>query len=142
MQRRPRNRVSLAALAISAATLATGCASTAPVETGAEAGGPTLVAESADRQWTGVAWVGSSGDVIVNYPRWTDEYTNAVERLRIGEDGSVRRIPWPNEAMNAVPDPEGLSAYDRVDALVAVQAVHTDRRGRVWILDTGNPGFA
>ncbi|XOV75964.1 MAG: L-dopachrome tautomerase-related protein [Phycisphaerales bacterium] len=142
MPRFQRNRASITALALTATVLLTGCASTTPSETGDSASGPALVAESPDRQWTGVAWIGSSGDVIVNYPRWTDEYTNAVERVRIGDDGSVTRVPWPNQAMNTVPNPESLSPSERRDVLVAVQAVHTDRKGRIWILDTGNPGFA
>lgn len=142
MPRFQRNRARIAALALTATPLLTGCASTTPSERGDSASGPTLVAESPDRQWTGVAWIGSSGEVIVNYPRWTDEYTNAVERVRIAEDGSVTPVPWPNQAMNTVPDPESLSPSERRDVLVAVQAVHTDRKGRIWILDTGNPGFA
>ena len=142
MPRFQRNRARIAALALAATPLLTGCASTTPSERGDSASGPTLVAESPDRQWTGVAWIGSSGEVIVNYPRWTEEYTHAVERVRIGPDGAVTRVPWPNEAMNAVPDPESLSPSERRDVLVAVQAVHTDRKGRIWILDTGNPGFA
>lgn len=142
MPRFQRNRARITALALTATALLTGCASTTPVESGDSASGPALVAESPDRQWTGVAWIGSSGDVIVNYPRWTDEYTNAVERVRIADDGSVTRVPWPNKAMNTVPDPESLSPSERRDVLVAVQAVHTDRKGRIWILDTGNPGFA
>lgn len=142
MPRFQRNRARITALALTATAMLTGCASTAPTERGDSASGPTLVAESPDRQWTGVAWIGSSGDVIVNYPRWTDEYTNAVERVRIGEDGSVTRVPWPNRAMNTVPDPESLSSSERRDVLIAVQAVHTDRKGRIWVLDTGNPGFA
>lgn len=142
MPRFQRNRASITALALTATALLPGCASTTPSETGDSVSGPALVAESPDRQWTGVAWIGSSGDVIVNYPRWTDEYTNAVERVRIGDDGSVTRVPWPNQAMNTVPNPESLSPSERRDVLVAVQAVHTDRKGRIWILDTGNPGFA
>lgn len=102
---------------------------------------PVVVAESPDRQWTGVAWIGSSGDVVVNYPRWTEAYTNAVERVRIGADGSVTRVAWPDRAMNTVGDPNALSLMERREKLIAVQAVHTDRRGRIWILDTGNPGF-
>jgi len=142
MPRFQRNRASITALALTATALLPGCASTTPSETGDSVSGPALVAESPDRQWTGVAWIGSSGDVIVNYPRWTDEYTNAVERVRIGADGSVTRVPWPNQAMNTAPNPESLSPSERRDVLVAVQAVHTDRKGRIWILDTGNPGFA
>lgn len=142
MPRFQRNRAPITALALTATAMLSACASTTPSETGDSASGPALVAESPDRQWTGIAWIGSSGDVIVNYPRWTDEYTNAVERVRIGADGSVTRVPWPNQAMNTVPNPESLSPSERRDVLVAVQAVHTDRKGRIWILDTGNPGFA
>ncbi|MFB3430748.1 MAG: L-dopachrome tautomerase-related protein [Phycisphaerales bacterium] len=142
MPRFQRNRASITALALTATAMLSACASTTPSETGDSASGPALVAESPDRQWTGVAWIGSSGDVIVNYPRWTDEYTNAVERVRIADDGSVTRVPWPNQAMNTVPNPESLSPSERRDVLIAVQAVHTDRKGRIWILDTGNPGFA
>ncbi|MCR9216672.1 MAG: major royal jelly family protein [bacterium] len=142
MPRFQRNRASITALALTATALLPGCASTTPSETGDSVSGPVLVAESPDRQWTGVAWIGSSGEVIVNYPRWTEEYTNAVERVRIGPDGAVTRVPWPNQTMNTVPDPESLSPSERRDVLVAVQAVHTDRKGRIWILDTGNPGFA
>lgn len=117
-----------------------GCAQSGASGTGAGLE-PVVIAESPDRQWTGVAWIGSSGDVVVNYPRWTDVYTNAVERLRIGEDGTVARVAWPDRAMNDVGDPASLSPMGLREKLIAVQAVHTDRRGRIWILDTGNPGF-
>lgn len=105
---------------------------------------PVLVAESADRQWTGVAWIGESGDLVVNYPRWTDQYTNAVEFLRVSRSSDaagVERLAYPDRAMNRATDPETLSPSERGEVLIAVQAVHTDARGRLWILDTGNPGF-
>jgi sugar lactone lactonase YvrE len=136
---RPTAAIRLLAMS-AAATALSGCAQTqhAATASGTE---PTVIAESPDRQWTGVAWIGSSGEVIVNYPRWTDEYTNAVERIRFAEDGSVRRMAWPDKAMNLVDDPQDLSASERREKLISVQAVHTDRQGRIWILDTGNPGF-
>lgn len=139
-----RNGIVFGVMAMGAAAMAVGLGGCA--QSGAGAGGgsgiePTLVAESADRQWTGVAWIGSSGDVVVNYPRWTDEYTNAVERLRIGDGGTATPVAWPDAAMNDAGDPADMSMRERFEKLIAVQAVHTDRKGRIWILDTGNPGF-
>lgn len=131
--------VGLCVVGLWAGALASGCASGPGGIGGDYAGEPLLVAEIADRQWTGVAWVGD-GDVVVNYPRWTEAYTNAVEYLRLG-GGTMERVAYPDRAMNARVDPEGLSVSQRRNQLIAVQAVHTDRLGRIWILDTGNPGF-
>lgn len=144
MPRKPTliHPLALSALAAAIALPLTGCTTGSGQATDDRGVQPTIIAESPDRQWTGVAWIGSSGEVIVNYPRWTDEYTNAVERIRFAEDGSVRRMAWPDKAMNIVDDPASLTESELREKLVAVQAVHTDRKGRIWILDTGNPRFA
>ncbi len=134
--------LALSALAAAVTLPLAGCTTGSGQATDDRGVQPTIIAESPDRQWTGVAWIGSSGEVIVNYPRWTDEYTNAVERIRFAEDGSVRRMAWPDKAMNLVDDPASLTESELREKLVSVQAVHTDRKGRIWILDTGNPRFA
>lgn len=143
----PRKPTLIRPLALSALAAAftlplTGCTTGSGQATDDRGVQPTIIAESPDRQWTGVAWIGSSGEVIVNYPRWTDEYTNAVERIRFADDGSVRRMAWPDKAMNLVDNPASLTESELREKLVSVQAVHTDRKGRIWILDTGNPRFA
>lgn len=90
-----------------------------------------LVYSSPDRQFTGVA-VGERGRVFVNYPRWHEPYTNAVEEIK---DGKPRA--YPDAAWNSWKPGEDPSSK-----FVCVQSVHVDDMDRLWILDPGSPQIA
>jgi sugar lactone lactonase YvrE len=78
---------------------------------------------------TGVS-VWSTGRIFVNYPLWGDDVPATVTELRDGE-----AVPFPDEAWNS-------PAYDADPAaFVSVQSIVVDARDRLWILDTGSPGF-
>lgn len=79
---------------------------------------------------TGIT-VAPNGRIFVNYPQWGDAPEYAVAELR---DGVAVR--YPDTALNA---PEGP---DHRTHLLSVQSVVADARDRLWILDTGAPGFA
>lgn len=93
--------------------------------------GLSIVAE-ADRRFTGVA-VDRAGAIYVNFPRWSDAVPISVARL---DEAGVFQ-PYPDARWNdwSAGDPAG-------DAWVCVQSVHVDHRGRLWVLDPGNPKFA
>jgi sugar lactone lactonase YvrE len=111
----PEARVATLAAAI--VVLLAGCAPTRP---------DTVLAESR-LQWTGVA-ITDDQRLFVNFPRWYESrYRMAVAELI---DGEPR--PYPDDRWNRwVP---GVGWRDR---FVAVQSVHVDRQGRLWVLDTG-----
>ncbi len=79
---------------------------------------------------TGIT-VAPNGRIFVNYPQWGDESPFAVGELK---DGKIRR--YPDTDMN-VPDLERASEH-----LISVQSVVADADNRLWILDTGAPGFS
>jgi len=86
---------------------------------------------TSSRLWTGIA-VREDGRIFVNYPRWSDDVPVSVAEI-VGN----RPEPFPNADWNRwVP---GANPEFR---WVAVQSVVLDRRGRLWVLDTGNPHFA
>ncbi|WP_225412175.1 SMP-30/gluconolactonase/LRE family protein [Stigmatella hybrida] len=118
-----------------AALLAAGCARTS-TRPDAAAGSPEarepeleLLARS-PRQWTGIA-VSNEGRIFVNFPRWSEDVPTSVAEVK---DGAI--VPWPDAAWNSWTP--GGSAEGR---FVAVQSVVVDRKNRLWVLDTGNPGF-
>ena len=78
---------------------------------------------------TGVS-VAPDGRIFLNYPQWGDHPAFAVGELK---DGRV--VAYPDAALNA---PEGA---DPATHLLSVQSVVADGRNRLWILDTGAPGF-
>ncbi|MDC0715054.1 L-dopachrome tautomerase-related protein [Stigmatella sp. ncwal1] len=82
------------------------------------------------RQWTGIA-VSKEGRIFVNFPRWSDDVPTSVAEVK---DGAI--VPWPDEAWNGWTPEAGAEGR-----FVAVQSVVIDRKNRLWVLDTGNPGF-
>lgn len=75
--------------------------------------------------------VAPNGRIFINYPQWGDAPGFAVAELRDGVP-----VPYPDTALNA---PRGA---DPETHLLSVQSVVADARNRLWILDTGAPGFA
>ena len=78
--------------------------------------------------------VSQKGRVFVNFPRWGDEVSFTVAKVKEG-----KAIAYPDEAMNQT-SREGLVADD-AGAFVSVQSVVVDPADRLWILDTGSPMF-
>lgn len=118
----------MAAVAIVACALMLGGCASGPKWTVGEG---QLVYSSPDRQFTGVA-VGERGRMFVNYPRWHEPYTNAVEEIK---DGKPRA--YPDAAWNSWKPGEDPSSK-----FVCVQSVHVDDMDRLWILDPGSPQIA
>ncbi|MDG3439096.1 L-dopachrome tautomerase-related protein [Nitrospirillum amazonense] len=79
---------------------------------------------------TGVT-VAPSGRIFLNYPQWGDKSPFAVAELK---DGKVS--PYPDTAFNQA-DTAHADQH-----LISVQSVVADGANRLWILDTGAPGFA
>lgn len=90
-----------------------------------------LVFSSPDRQLTGVA-VSQRDCVFVNYPRWHEPYTNAVEEVTRGKPRA-----YPDAVWNSWKPGEDPSSK-----FVCVQSVHVDDLDRLWILDPGSPQIA
>ena len=88
------------------------------------------VFEFRDAMPTGVT-VSSEGRIFVNFPRWGDDVPFTVGELR---DGKL--VPYPDAKINSF-DP----ARPR-ETLSSVQSVVVDPANRLWILDTGAPGFS
>jgi sugar lactone lactonase YvrE len=78
---------------------------------------------------TGVT-VAPNGRIFINYPQWGDNSPIAVGEVK---DGKV--TPYPDVLTNTA-DP--AKAAER---LISVQSVVADADNRLWILDTGSPGF-
>lgn len=79
---------------------------------------------------TGVT-VAPNGRIFVNYPQWGDNAPFTVGELK---DGKVSA--YPSQALNNA-DPANAA-----QTLISVQSVVADGANRLWILDTGAPGFA
>jgi len=79
---------------------------------------------------TGVT-VAPNGRIFVNFPQWGDNSPFAVGELKNG-----KVTAYPDAAVNT-PD-----TADALHHLISVQSVVTDGRNRLWILDTGAPGFS
>lgn len=79
---------------------------------------------------TGVT-VAPNGRIFVNFPQWGDHPAFTVGELK---DGKV--TAYPSQAINT-PDPARAA-----QTLISVQSVVADGANRLWILDTGAPGFA
>jgi sugar lactone lactonase YvrE len=78
---------------------------------------------------TGVT-VAPNGRIFVNFPQWGDNSPFAVGELKHG-----KVTAYPDAAFNTA------NAADALHHLISVQSVVADGRNRVWILDTGAPGF-
>lgn len=81
-------------------------------------------------QLTGVT-ISKSGRLFVNYPKWSDQYLNAV--VEVGKDGTAK--PFPDEKWNRW-DGKSNTAGDH---FVCVQSVVVDEDGMLWILDPAAP---
>lgn len=83
-----------------------------------------------DFQLTGIT-MSKSGRLFVNFPRWSDQYLNAV--VEVSSDGSVK--PFPDEEWNRW-DRKRESAGKH---FVCVQSVVADDAGMLWVLDPAAP---
>ena len=95
----------------------------------------TVVAKSAERQWTGVA-ISDSSEILVNFPKWVEgeQFGDSVAKLVSGEP-----VPFPNKTWNQFWTNDKRSNPKK--PFVSVQAVYVDDSNYLWILDTGNPNF-
>ena len=89
-----------------------------------------VVADLTGAMPTGVT-VAPNGRVFLNYPQWGDNPRFAVGELR---DGRV--TAYPDAAINRA------AGGDPATHFVSVQSVVADGANRLWVLDTGAPGFA
>ena len=78
---------------------------------------------------TGIT-VAAGGRIFVNFPQWGDRSALAVAELKNG-----KVVPYPDAATNRF-DPAHPGA-----TFSSVQSVVADGAGRLWVLDTGAPGF-
>jgi len=79
---------------------------------------------------TGVT-VAPNGRIFVNYPQWGDKSPFTVAELKDGKP-----VAYPDAALNRA------DAGDATNHLISVQSVVADGANRLWILDTGAPGFS
>lgn len=79
---------------------------------------------------TGVT-VAPNGRIFVNFPQWGDNSPIAVGEVKDG-----KTIPYPDALTNTA-DPAHAA-----ERLISVQSVVADGANRLWILDTGAPGFS
>ncbi|WP_380782762.1 L-dopachrome tautomerase-related protein [Sphingomonas sp. R86520] len=117
-------RRSMTALALAAAALSVPIAAqqkTAPVE---------VVADLNGAMPTGVT-VAPNGRIFLNYPQWGDNPPFAVAELKGGKP-----VAYPDAASN------DSGQGETRDHFVSVQSVVADGANRLWVLDTGAPGFS
>ncbi|WP_394705878.1 L-dopachrome tautomerase-related protein [uncultured Hyphomonas sp.] len=88
-----------------------------------------VVADLTGAMPTGVT-VSPDGRIFLNYPQWGDNPEFAVGELR---DGQVTAYPDLETNRAGVDDPDRH--------FVSVQSVVADGDNRLWVLDTGAPGF-
>lgn len=117
-------RNQLFSMAIGAVAAVSGAANPARAQTPVE-----QVATFTGAMPTGVT-VAPNGRIFVNFPQWGDNSRFAVGELK---EGKV--TPYPDAAFNT------LDTADALHHLISVQSVVADGRNRLWILDTGAPGF-
>lgn len=89
-----------------------------------------VVADLKGAMPTGIT-VAPDGRIFLNYPQWGDKPPYAVAELK---DGKVSA--YPDGTAN------DLRHGDAKDHFVSVQSVVVDAANRLWVLDTGAPGFA
>ncbi|MFD9283498.1 L-dopachrome tautomerase-related protein [Streptomyces mirabilis] len=97
---------------------------------GSTAGHYEVVARFWGAMPTGVT-VSRRGRVFVNFPRWGDDVPFTVAELRGGKP-----VAYPDAEVNR------QDASDLAGHFQSVQSVVVDPADRLWILDTGSPGFA
>lgn len=84
-------------------------------------------------QLTGIS-VSKSGRLFVNFPRWSDQYLNAV--VEVMHDGSVK--PFPDEFWNRW----DLKPETADKQFVCVQSVVADDVDALWVVDAAAPLLA
>jgi hypothetical protein len=89
----------------------------------------TLVAQSRSIIWNAVA--ATDDQVYVAGPRWTGSKGPAVARLDRGTP-----VAYPNTTWNAWHE-----GADATKTFVDVNALRLDRKGSLWVVDTGSPQF-
>jgi len=88
-----------------------------------------LVFKDSAYQLTGVAKQ-QGGLLLVNYPRWSAKYKNAV----VSVQDTTHATPYPDEAMNSwQPGTDGRNKW------VCVQSVYVDDDNTIWVLDPAAP---
>lgn len=90
----------------------------------------TVAAESAEMIWNAVAV--DRGRIFVAGPRWTGSKGPALARI----DGQGRPQPYPDDGWNG-----WRPGADAASAFVNINAIHLDRKGSLWVVDTGTPAF-
>lgn len=86
-----------------------------------------------DFQITGVT-VSKSGRLFVNFPRWSDQYLNAV--VEVMKDHSVK--PFPDERWNRW----DMKPATAAEQFICVQSVVVDDTDTLWALDPAAPLLA
>ncbi|MFI1700464.1 L-dopachrome tautomerase-related protein [Streptomyces bobili] len=113
-----------------AATQLAGSAYASASPSGSTAGHYEVVARFWGAMPTGVT-VSRRGRVFVNFPRWGDDVPFTVAELRGGKP-----VAYPDAEVNR------QDASDLAGHFQSVQSVVVDAADRLWVLDTGSPGFA
>ncbi|MEP9380112.1 L-dopachrome tautomerase-related protein [Aquabacter sp. CN5-332] len=90
----------------------------------------TVVAESPEMIWNAVAV--DRGRIFVAGPRWTGSKGPALAFI----DGRGRPQPYPDDKWNG-----WRPGAETVNAFVNINAIHLDRSGNLWVIDTGCPDF-
>ena len=85
---------------------------------------------SFDHQVTGVA-VSEDGRIFVNFPRWSEDAP-----ISVGEWKDGKLVAYPDEEWNKYRNGAQLSTGEH---FVCVQAMTTDGKGNLWILDPAAP---
>lgn len=118
----PRRSMTAMALAVAAVSVPIAAhQKTAPVE---------VVADLKGAMPTGVT-VAPNGRIFLNYPQWGDKPPFAVAELKGGKP-----VAYPDVASNDLNEGEAREHF------VSVQSVVADGANRLWVLDTGAPGFS
>tara|TARA_B100000678_G_scaffold112927_1_gene94405 strand:- start:484 stop:1623 length:1140 start_codon:yes stop_codon:yes gene_type:complete len=127
ISRRIRRAGALAAVAMILAAGATTVSGTPRASIGSEA----LQLKASDRSmiWNAVAV--DQGRILVAGPRWTG---SSGPSLGVIQAGQVQ--PYPDAAWNS-----WAPGRDVTRSFVNVNAIHRDREGTMWVVDTGSPMF-
>ncbi len=75
--------------------------------------------------------ISKEGRTFVTFPKWSDDYTNALIEIRA--DGS--EVPYPTQEWNT------WDTTHLKDRFVSLQAVFIDDNNTLWALDPANPNF-
>lgn len=88
-----------------------------------------VVAELYGAMPTGIT-VAPNGRIFINYPQWGDGSEFTVAELIDG-----KAVAYPSQEMNT------FNAAIPTERFSSVQSVVADGENRLWVLDTGSPGF-